>query len=72
MNGLGLTQTLAWEKRSGHTGAFTLEEARRDGVPPVELVDGEKPIEVFEQLEPGLIPRRTFEVNHKFFEKFRQ
>ena len=39
------------------TGAFTAEarkEAVRDGVPPIELVDGEKLIDMFEELELGL------------------
>ena len=38
------------------TGTFTLEakkEARRDGVPPLELVDGEALVQLFEQLELG-------------------
>lgn len=56
------------------TGTFTLEakkEARRDGVPPIELVDGEKLIEMFEQLELGLIPRKTYSVDRKFFDEFK-
>jgi restriction system protein len=55
------------------TGTFTLEakkEARRDGVPPIELVDGEALVRMFEQLELGLLPRKTFDINHKFFEEF--
>jgi restriction system protein len=57
------------------TGTFTLEakkEARRDGVPPIELVDGEALVRMFEQLELGLLPRKTFDINHKFFEEFRK
>jgi restriction system protein len=55
------------------TGTFTLEarkEARRDGVPPIELVDGEKLIRMFEQLQLGLVPKSTFEIEPKFFEEF--
>jgi restriction system protein len=55
------------------TGTFTLEakkEARRDGVPPIELVDGEALIQMFQQLELGLIPRTTYDVDDKFFEDF--
>ena len=40
------------------TGTFTLEakkEAVRDGVPPIELVDGEKLLDMFETLELGLM-----------------
>lgn len=57
------------------TGTFTLEakkESRRDGVPPIELVDGDKLIEMCEQLEFGLIPRKAFTLDEKFFEDFKQ
>jgi restriction system protein len=57
------------------TGTFTLEakkEARRDGVPPIELVDGEALVNMFEKLEVGLIPRQTFDVDEKFFEEFKK
>lgn len=57
------------------TGTFTLEakkEARRDGVPPIELVDGDTLVEMFERHELGLIPKRTFEVDEKFFEEFKK
>jgi restriction system protein len=56
------------------TGTFTVEakkEARRDGVPPIELVDGEKLIDMFAHLELGLIPRTTYDVDLKFFEDFK-
>jgi restriction system protein len=55
------------------TGTFTLEakkEARRDGVPPIELVDGDALVEMFEKLELGLVPRQTFDVDERFFEEF--
>lgn len=57
------------------TGRFTLEakkEARRDGVPPIELVDGQALIEMFERLEFGLTPVKSFIVNHDFFEEYMQ
>jgi restriction system protein len=56
------------------TGTFTLEakkEARRDGVPAIELVDGDILIDMFERLELGLIPKRDFDVDEKFFEEFK-
>ena len=56
------------------TGTFTLEakkEARRDGVPPIELVDGDKLIEMCEQFEFGLIPRKAFTVDYKLFAEFK-
>jgi restriction system protein len=55
------------------TGTFTTDakkEARRDGAPPIELVSGEDLIKLFENLELGLTPRKTFEVNHRFFDEF--
>jgi restriction system protein len=57
------------------TGTFTAEarrEAVRDGVPPIELVDGEKLLDMFERLELGLKPRAAFEIDDTFFEDFRK
>ena len=56
------------------TGTFTQEakrEATRDGAPPVELIDGEKLIDMLEKLELGLKPVTTFEVEHTFFNEFK-
>jgi len=56
------------------TGSFTLEakkEARRDGVPPIELVDGDILVEMFERLELGLIPKRTYDIDEKFFDDYK-
>jgi restriction system protein len=52
--------------------ADALKEAVRDGVPPIELVDGEKLLELFEKLKLGLTPRVTFDVNPSFFEEFKK
>jgi restriction system protein len=55
------------------TGSFTAEarkEAVRDGVPPIELVDGEKLIVMLEQLELGLKPRTIYEIDSDFFDNF--
>jgi restriction system protein len=57
------------------TGTFTLDakkEARRDGVPPIELVDGESLVQMFERLELGLIPRTTYDIDKKFFDDFKK
>ncbi len=57
------------------TGTFTnaaKEEARRDGVIPIELVDGEKLIEMFEQLEIGLKVKKTFEIDYHFFNPYKE
>jgi restriction system protein len=56
------------------TGSFTADarrEAVRDGVPPIELVDGQALVELFERLELGLQPRGTFDVDDTFFDEFR-
>jgi restriction system protein len=55
------------------TGSFPSDarkEAVRDGVPPIELVDGEKLVSMLEQLELGLKPKRTFEIDASFFDQF--
>ena len=55
------------------TGTFTAEarrEATRDGAPPIELLDGEKLLDMLEKLELGLKPVTTFEVEHAFFKEF--
>jgi restriction system protein len=57
------------------TGTFTQDakrEARRDGARPIELVDGEKLVEMFGKLELGLIPKTVFDVDDTFFEEFRK
>lgn len=57
------------------TGSFTAEarrEASRDGAPPIELVDGEKLIELFAKLELGLRPVTTYEIDVSFFAEYRQ
>jgi restriction system protein len=55
------------------TGSFTADarrEAVRDGVPPLELVDGPKLIDLFEQLELGLRSKTTYEIDSGFFAQF--
>ena len=55
------------------TGTFTAEarrEAGRDGVPPIELIDSEKLVEMLERLELGLKPVTTYEINDTFFKEF--
>ncbi|MEY4978763.1 MAG: hypothetical protein RLZZ352_1033 [Pseudomonadota bacterium] len=56
------------------TGTFTAEarrEASRDGVPPIELIDGEKLIDMLEHLELGLKPVTTYEIDESFFAEFK-
>ena len=56
------------------TGTFTAEarrEASRDGVPPIELIDGDRLVEMLEGLELGLRPVKAFEIDAGFFAAFR-
>jgi restriction system protein len=56
------------------TGRFTKEaknEAIRDGVPPIELVDGEKLVDMFEKYELGLKPKTIYDIDTAFFDEFR-
>jgi len=57
------------------TGTFTAEarrEASRDGAPPIELIDGEKLAGMFKDLELGLKPVKTYEIDDSFFQEFRK
>lgn len=57
------------------TGAFTAEarrEASREGVPPIELIDSEKLVEMLRNLELGLKPITTYEIDGSFFEEFKK
>ena len=55
------------------TGRFTQnakKEAIRDGAPPIELVDGEALLDLFEKNELGLKPKKVFEIDYEFFDDF--
>lgn len=52
------------------TGTFTPDarrEATRDGAPPIELIDGEKLLDMCEQFELGLKARQTFDLDDTVF-----
>jgi len=56
------------------TGTFTTEakkEAVRDGATPVELVDGDKMVEMFEEQQLGLVPKPDFDIDEEFFDDYR-
>lgn len=56
------------------TGNFTMDakrEAIRDGANPIELVDGEKLVRMFEKLELGVKPKIVYEVDMDFFHDFK-
>ena len=55
------------------TGSFSSDsrkEAARDGVPPIELVDGERLIDMLRRLELGVKPTQSYEVDPGFFSEF--
>ncbi|MBI9070883.1 MAG: restriction endonuclease [Melioribacteraceae bacterium] len=55
------------------TGTFTADEkkeARRDGAPPIELVDGDKLVKMFQELKSGVIPKTVYEIDKTFFKEF--
>lgn len=56
------------------TGTFTAEarrEASRDGVPAIELIDGDALVDMLEQLELGLRTVKAYEIDETFFNEFR-
>lgn len=56
------------------TGRFTAEarrEALRDGVPPIELIDGERLVSLFEKYKLGLKPKVVYDVVPSFFDNFK-
>ena len=55
------------------TGHFTPQagvEASRDGAQPVELVDGENFVNLLAELELGLKPVRSYDIDERFFLQF--
>lgn len=55
------------------TGSFSsdaIKEANREGAPQVELVDGEKLIEMFKRVELGMRKKVIYEVDLPFFEPY--
>ena len=55
------------------TGRFTQEakrEAIREGASPIELVDGTKLVQLFEQKQLGLKPKTVYALDHSFFDEY--
>ncbi len=55
------------------TGTFSEDakrEASRDGAPPIELINGEKLVELFESVKLGVKPKTVYEVDLKFFQPY--
>ena len=55
---------------SGFSNAAS-QEAAREGAPKIELVDGEKLVEMFQRVELGVKRRVVFEADLAYFEKFK-
>lgn len=56
------------------TGWFSSDaekEANREGVIQIEMVDGERLVELFEAKQLGLRRKEVFEIDHSFFDQFR-
>jgi restriction system protein len=55
------------------TGTFSADakrEANRDGAIPIELIDGQRLVELFEELELGVKPVTKYEIDYNFFEEY--
>lgn len=55
------------------TGTFSEDakrEASRDGAPPIELINGEKLVELFESKQLGVKPKTVYEVDLQFFQPY--
>ena len=50
--------------------AHAQKEANRDGVPPIELIDGERQVSLFEKYELDLKPKTVYELVPEFFRSF--
>ena len=48
-----------------------IQEASREGAPPVELVDGTKLVDMFEKVELGVTRKTVFSVDLNYFEKYK-
>lgn len=57
------------------TGRFSADaeaEASREGVIPIELIDGERLVELFEEKGLGVKPKQILTIDHAFFDEFRK
>lgn len=57
------------------TGRFSGDaeaEAARDGVIPIELIDGERLVVLFEEAKLGVKPKQIFDIDYAFFDQFRK
>jgi len=55
---------------TGHFSEDAKQSANRDGALPIELIDGQRLIELFEEIKLGLIPKTLYDINYQFFEQY--
>ena len=70
----GRRRFVGWDE-AGHGVVMDSAPAHQgdgSGARPIELVDGDKLVKMFEKLELGLTPRTIFEVDDGFLEEFRK
>jgi restriction system protein len=56
---------------TGSFGPQARNEALREGVPPIELVDAEKLLDMLEDLQLGFKPKRAFDIDESFIAQFK-
>jgi restriction system protein len=55
------------------TGIFSEDakrEASREGAPPIELIDGQKLVSLFESIQLGVKQRTVYDVDLAFFQPY--
>lgn len=56
---------------TSYFSSSAIQEAKRDGAPQIELVDGERLVRMFEKVELGLKSRTVYDVDYKYFDQFK-
>jgi restriction system protein len=55
------------------TGRFSreaMDSANRQGTLPIELIDGQRLVELFEEVSLGLKPKQVYEIDYSFFDQY--
>jgi restriction system protein len=55
---------------TGRCTADAASEAARDGVVPIELIDGEQLVQWFQDKHIGVKPKMIYQIDHAFFDEF--
>jgi restriction system protein len=56
---------------TSYFSSSAIQEAKREGAPQIELVDGERLVRMFEKVELGLKARTAYDVDYKYFDQFK-